>query len=70
MERIKKLLQNIITSAEIHGYDDVQFAAQTLLGSIENDIVDEFAQTCERFTHQKAEEIMFLQQVEQMIKQN
>lgn len=70
MERIKILLQNIITSANIYGDENIEIAARTFLGSIERDCIDEFATTCEHFTQQKVEEIIFLEQVKQMIKSN
>lgn len=70
MERIKKLLEQVITSAKIQGHEDVELCAMVLLGSIEKDCVCELADKCEEFTTEKVQEILFLEQVEEMIKFN
>lgn len=70
MDRIKSLLRHIITCARIEGNDDVALAASVMLGSIENDCMDEFAEKCEQFTNEKVVEIDFLMKVERMMELN
>jgi hypothetical protein len=70
MERIKILLDHIIQTAKIKGYEDVEIAAKVFLGSIEKNCVDEFSAKCEDFTKQKVQEIMFLEKIEKMINLN
>lgn len=70
MERIKKLLEHIVTSAKISGDTDVAFAANVLLGSIERNCVDELADELKRFTTNKVHEIIFIEQCEKLINEN
>lgn len=70
MERIKKLLEHIIQSAQISGDDDIVMVATVLHGSIEQNCVCELANVCEQFTEKKVEEIMFIKKIEQMIREN
>lgn len=58
MERIKVLLQHVIDSAKIRGFEDIEISARVLLASIEKECVDEFAIKCEEFTEQKVTERM------------
>lgn len=69
-ERIKKLLEHIINTAKISGKEDIEMAASVFLGAIENDCIDEFANKCEDFTKEKVSEIIFLNDVERMMKLN
>lgn len=70
MERIKKLLEQIILTANINGEEDVELCATVLLGSIEKECVNELADKCEEFTNQKVEEIIFLEKCKHMIENN
>lgn len=70
MERIKILLRHIITCATMNGKDDIALAAHVMLGSIENDCIEEFAEKCEEFTKEKVCEIDFMMQVEKMMSAN
>lgn len=69
MERIKALLKHIVDSAKISGDTDVAYSAAVLLGSIEKDCVDELANELKRFTENKVQEIMLIEQCEKLIKQ-
>lgn len=66
-ERIKKLLQHIVDSARIANDNDIEFCASVFIGAIERNCVDEFAQSCEQFTNEKVNEIIFMQHVNEML---
>lgn len=70
MERIKKLLEQIILTANIQGNKDVELCAVVLLGSIEKECVNELADKCEQFTADKVQEIIFLEKCEELMKLN
>lgn len=70
MEHIIALLNRVVTSAKINNQTDIELCATILIASIENDCVNELADTCENFTQQKVEEIIFVNEIERMSKLN
>lgn len=70
MERIIKLLQHIAASSRINGDSDIEFIANVIIGSIERDCVDELADKLREFTTSKVHEIIFINQVKQMINES
>lgn len=58
MERIKALLEHIIETSQIKGYEDIEISARVLLGSIERECVNEFADKCMEFSEEKVTERM------------
>lgn len=58
MERIIRLLNHVIDTAEIQGLEDIELSARVLLGSIERDCVNEFSDACIKFSENKVVERM------------
>lgn len=70
MEHIIALLNRVVTSAKINNQTDIELCATILIASIENDCTNELADVCEKFTQQKVEEIIFVNEIERMSKLN